>query len=413
MNKKIWIINQYAVPVGESTRQIKLSKFLKQKGYDVTIVCGSKIHNTDKNLITNNEKYRFVEFQGARFLVIKSMDYVSNGVKRILASIKFQHDVMKYLKSADKPDIVISDFAGLFGNRFLKLKTKYKALFILDILDLWPETFVDFGYIKTKGITAPIAKILYAMEHKAYRIADYVIFSFEGGADYIKEKGWDTESGGDVDLKKIRYLNNGIDLDEVREERINNYYEDSDLDSDLFKAIYLGSIREANNVKAIVKGAEKLKEEGLQKIKILIYGDGNKREELENYCKEHNLDNIVFKGRLPIHYAPNVLHRGDVNIFNFEKVPLIRFGISPNKLFMYFASEKPILSTISPNYDLVKNENCGIVIDNDADSIANGLKLFASMPKEEYRVYCENAKRVAEKFDYKKLIDIITEMIDE
>ena len=409
MKKKVWIINQYASPVGESTRQIKLSKFLTEQGYDVTVICGSKVHNQDKNLIQGKEKYRFVEFEGVNFLVVKSDNYATNGLKRILATLKFQKNVLKVAKKLDKPDVVISDFGGLFGNKFLKFKTKYNAKFILEILDLWPETFVDLQYLKRNSV---ITKILYKMEYKTYIKADKVIFSFEGGKDYIVEKKWDLGSGGKVDTDKVFYLNNGIDLDEVLFRRKNSVLEDADLTMQDFKAVYLGSIREANNVKAIVAGAEKLKEQKVGNIKILVYGDGDKKEELEKYCLEKELDNIKFKGRLPIIYAPYVLNQCDVNIFNFEKIPLIRFGISPNKLFMYFASEKPVLSTISPNYDIVKKRDCGLVVDNSGADIAAGLMQIMSMGKDRYNTFCENCKQVAKEFDYKELIKVLVNCIE-
>lgn len=398
--KKIWIINQYAVPNEISKRQLKMSKFLTEHGYDVTIVCGSKVHGTDKNLIQDDRKYIQTEFDGAHFIVVKSMDYAGNGIKRILASIKFERDVMKMAKKMPKPDIVISDFVGLFGNAFLKFKTKYGAKFITDVLDLWPESFVDMGYI---GRNNPITKVLYAMEHKAYRLADYCIFSFEGGKDYIVEKGWDK----DVDLSKVKYLNNGIDLEEVLRQREEYVYEDADLDSDKLKAVYLGSIRQANNVQAIVDGAEALKIRGIEDVDILVYGDGDKREELEKQCAEKGLTNIKFKGRLDIKYAPNVLNRGDLCLFNFEDAPLLRFGCSPNKLFMYFAAEKPVLSTVRPNYDLVEGRECGIVVNNDGESIADGLERIKNLSKEEYEQCCRNSGLVAKEFDYKQLVESV------
>ena len=111
----------------------------------------------------------------------------------------------------------------------LKWKKKYGTKIIYDILDLWPEGFVDMGYLKKDS---PITKILYDMEHKSYREADGIIFSFQGGRDYIIDKGWSKETGGDVDTRDIGYLNNGVDLETVdRNAKINNL-KDADLETD-------------------------------------------------------------------------------------------------------------------------------------------------------------------------------------
>lgn len=404
--KKIWIINQYAVPNEISKRQLKMAKFLTEHDFDVTIVCGSKVHGTDKNLIQDDRKYIEMEFDGARFIVVKSMDYTGNGIKRILASIKFERDVMKMAKKMPKPDIVISDFVGLFGNAFLKFKTQYGAKFITDVLDLWPESFVDMGYI---GRNNPITKVLYAMEHKAYRLADYCIFSFEGGKDYIVEKGWDK----DVDLSKVKYLNNGIDLEEVLRQREEYVYEDADLDSDKFKVVYLGSISEANNPRLLVDTAAVLKERNIDDIIILVYGDGSQRKNLESEAKEKGITNIIFKGRVDIKYAPGILYKTDLCLLNWAPMPLLRFGTSQNKMFMYFSSEKPVLSTVSPAYDLIKRYNNGIIAENNPKSIADGIIKFRYMEQEEYDMYCANSYKVAQDYDYNKLFEILIDILEE
>ena len=407
--KIVWIINPYSVPKTKRTRQIILSQHLTEAGYKVVIVCGSQIHGTVKHLLEGNEKYKFFKFDGAQFLVVRTMTYMGNGAKRVLASILFQYAVWGLRKTVPVPDVVVSDFAGLFGNVFLKYKRKYGTRVIYDVLDLWPEAFFDVGYMKKGSI---LANILYSMEHKSYRDSDGVIFSFEGGRDYIVEKGWDKDSGGDVDINKIGYLNNGVDLKTVDKNRVNLILEDTDLDSDKFKVVYLGAIRRANDLDIVVEAARILQDRREDNIILLIYGDGDHREDLEKRVEEYGLKNIKFKGRLPVEYAPNMLSRCNINIFNFMNVPITRFGLSPNKLFMYLASGKPVLATLKPKYDLVSGRNCGIVTENNPEAIADGIVGFSNMPKQEYELYCRNSRAVAEEFDYKNLVKVLIEHIE-
>lgn len=401
--KRIWIIDQYASWRSLATRQIKFCNILQDYGYDVTIICGSFVHKSNVDLLSKHEKFKYMDIEGAKYLVVKSNSYEGNGFGRVYASLKFQKDVMKIAKKLQKPDIVISDYVGIFGNKFLKFKKKYGALFITDVLDLWPETFVDMGYIKPKSL---VTKILYKMEHKAYSIADYCLFSFEGGADYFIEKKWDTSHGGDLDVNKVRYINNGVDLKEYELHKNAYVLQDADLESNKFKAIYLGSISEANNAELLVETATELSKID-DDIVILVYGDGSQKNELEQRCIQMGLNNIKFKGRLDIKYAPNVLSRGDVNLFNFANIPLLRFGCSPNKLFMYFASGKPVVSSVRPNYDIVAGKNCGIVTDNDAHAFAEGIIKFKNMDKQEYLRYCANCRETAKDFDYKHMVDTV------
>lgn len=407
--KLIWIVNEYSLPLQKRTRQIALSQHLTELGYHVLIVCGSSVRGSKDNLIENDKRFMYKKYDGADFLIIRTRNYSGNSVKRVLVALEFQFLLYMVSKKVQKPDVIVSDFAGLFGYIFLKFKRKYKTKIIYDVLDLWPEDFIDMGYLQRNSV---LAKVLYGMEHKSYKEANSVIFSFEGGKDYIIEKGWDTGSGGDIDINKIGYLNNGVDLETFDKQKTSIILEDPDLDSDLFKAVYLGSINKANEIGLLVRTAKVLQERATTGIIILIYGDGDFKLLLEEEVKTCGLMNIKFKGRLPIEYAPNMLSRCDLNLFNFVNAPFIRFGISPNKLFMYFASGKPILSTISPKYDLVRNRKCGLITRNTAESIATAITTFRNMDKSEYDSYCSNCRSVAEEYDYKKLVSVLVEKIE-
>ncbi len=406
--KVIWLVNQYAAPVQKRTRQTVLSQHLEKQGYKVYILCGSKIHGADDNLIRDKHAYTKVKFDGARFIVIRISDY-SSQIKRVLVSIEFQRRIWRLRNQLPKPDVIVSDFAGLFGNVFLKWKKAYGTRIIYDVLDLWPEDFLDVGFLKKNSIPA---KILFGMEHKAYREADNLIFSMDGGRDYVMEKGWDIGSGGDVDLNKIGALNNGVDLEAVDRNREEFVVHDTDLESGKFKVIYLGSIRRANNVDLIVEAAKILQQQGVENIIILIYGDGDYRENLENKAARLKLSNIKFKGKLDVEYAPYVLSRCDLNLFNFMNAPICRFGLSPNKLFMYFASGRPVLSMVRPKYELVESRECGIVTDNTPQAVAEGIVRFSQMDKTEYEKYCKNCRLVAEEYDYKNLVRVLINQIE-
>lgn len=65
--------------------------------------------------------------------------------------------------------------------------------------------------------THPVAKILYSLEKWIYCKADAVVFTMEGGKKYIADQKWDKANGGNIDLNKIFYINNGVDIKEFEE----------------------------------------------------------------------------------------------------------------------------------------------------------------------------------------------------
>ena len=250
------------------------------------------------------------------------------------------------------------------------------------------------------------------MEHKSYREADGIIFSFQGGRNYIIDKGWSKEVGGDVDTSDIGYLNNGVDLETVDKQKNEFILKDSDLDSQKLKVVYLGSISAFNGLEILVETAKKLQDRNVDDVVILIYGYGNQEKKLKELAAYYGLNNIIFKGRLDKQYAMSLLTRADVNVFTFANTSLLRYGVSPNKLFMYFASGKPVLSMIRPAYDLVEEKKAGISVDNDPDIVADAIIKLKELDKREYQEYCRNARRVAEEYDYKNLVQVLIDKIE-
>ena len=408
MKKTIWIVNEYNFPDAVKSRQTNLCRLLNERGYDCYIISGSSDNKGGSNRVKGKEKLKYVETDEAKGYIIRTPNY-HNSYERVVVSLLFQHRTWVLRKHLPNPDVIISDFAGLFGNCFLKWKKKYSTKIIFDILDLWPEGFIDLGHLSK---TSPIAKVLYSMEHKSYREADGIIFSFQGGRNYIIDKGWSMEVGGDVDTSNIGYLNNGVDLDAVDEQKNKYVFEDSDLDSEKFKFVYLGSISEFNGLEVLVEAARLLQKRNINNVIILVYGYGNQEEQLRRMVSDYGLNNIVFKGKVDKKYAMSLLTKSDVNLFTFKNTPLLKYGVSPNKLFMYFASGKPVLSMIQPAFDLVKQNNAGISVNNIPEEIANVMVNMSNLDMETYQLYCENSRRLAEQYDYKYLVNVLIEHIE-
>ena len=406
--KVIWIVNEYNHPDGVNSRQTNLCRGLIEHGYDAYIISGSSSNKGLENRLNGKEKYRFVETEEAKGFIIYTSNYKRN-YERVLVALEFQRNLWMIRKRLPKPDVIVSDFAGLFGNVFLKWKKKYGTKVIYDILDLWPEGFVDMGYLKKDSL---ITRLLYSMEHKSYREADGIIFSFQGGKEYIIEKGWSKETGGDVDTSNIGYLNNGVNIEVVDQQKSKYVLKDSDLDTNKFKIVYLGSISVFNGLDILVETAKVLHERKIDDIVILVYSFGNQEAKLKKIVSNYGLTNIKFKGKLDKKYAMSLLTQSDVNIFTFANTGLLKYGVSPNKLFMYFASGKPVLSMIKPAYDLVENEMAGISVENKPEIVADAIEKFKMMDTETYMQYCKNARKVAEAYDYSKLVNVLIKYIE-
>ncbi|WP_195268680.1 glycosyltransferase family 4 protein [Eubacterium sp. 1001713B170207_170306_E7] len=408
--KKIWIFNHYAGPPSICTglRHFNFAKYLKQAGYKVTIFVSSAQHNSSINLINDDKKYIEYTEEDIPFVYIKTRQYKGNGKERIKNMFDYYKGVLKVADNFEKPDIIIgSSVHPLACLAAIKLSKKYHCKNIVEIRDLWPESLVEYGIIKRNGL---LSKILYKCEKYLYKKADQLVFTMEGGKDYIVDQGWQD----DIDLSKVHHINNGIDLKEYEYSKENITYKDFDLeDPDTFKVVYIGSIRKVNNIETLVDAAKVLQNTNSENVKILIYGDGNEREALEKRCNEEKIENIVFKGSVDKKYIPYILSKCDLNLMHGVSARLVRYGMSLNKSFDYLASGHPILSDIDAHYDYIINNNAGKKVGCLPENITEGILSFFYLSKDEYNSIGENAEKTALKYDFKNLTEQLIETIEK
>jgi glycosyltransferase involved in cell wall biosynthesis len=403
MKKKIWLINPVAMPPKYEVRiqTLKRAQYLIASGHDVTIIGGSYLHNTSINLITDKSKFIEAEYDGIKFIHIKTNNYSGNGILRFYNLILFNFRLFFLSKKFAKPDVIAQVASIPFDIILHYVAKKFKAKHIVDVVDLWPESFVQYGLISKNN---PLTKLAYLAEKWLYEHADEIVFSMEGGRDYILEKGWDIDSGGKINLNKVHYINNGVDLNDFDLNKKLYKFQDSDLEDDLlFKVIYLGSIRLANNIKLLIDAAELLKDK--KNIRFLIYGDGDDRDYLEEYCNNKQLNNVIFKQKwVELKYVPYVLSKSSLNILNYMPSKILKYGGSQSKSFQYMASGKPICSNIKMGYCPITKYNIGIAKDfNSVNEYANAILSFTEMDTAEYETIYVNARNAVKQYDYKNL----------
>ena len=416
MKKKVWIMNHYATNsyFNKGGRHYWLAENLIKRGYEPTIFCASTRHNSDDFIDTKDGKYIVDESDGIPFVFVKTSKYEGNGLSRVKNMLTFTKNLMsvakEYAEKEGQPDIIMgSSVHPLTLVASIKIAKKFNLPCISEVRDLWPESIVELQDMKRNN---PAIRILYKLEKWIYKKSDRLIFTMEGGKDYIIDNKWDLDNGGPVDTRKVYHINNGINLVSYKANIKDNIYSDHDLDDEsIFKVVYTGSMGRANNVGLIIDAAKEINNNGLN-IKFLMFGDGSEKEKLQKRCIDENIDNVIFKGRVEKACIPNILSRSDLNIFTGNHVDLYRYGLSLNKMFEYFGSGKPTLSNIECGYDIIEKYKCGITVEaGSSKAISDRILKFYNMDSKEYNKYCENALNAAKDYDFAiltdKLIDII------
>lgn len=411
--KNLWIINHYATPpqYGGLNRHHYFAKFLNKYDFETEIVASSAIHNSTVNFISKKSKYRYKKHKvdGVKYLHIKTRQYKGNKFGRVINILQFYFRTIKTLKKLPKPDYIYTSspqpLSAILGIRIAK---KLGVPCITEIRDLWPASLLSYKVIKGKNI---IYKILYLLEKYIYLNSDKIVFTMEKGINYLKEQKYVNK----VDLGKVYYLNNGVDLLLFSANKKEFKIKDDDIDNTkTFKVVYTGSLRYIYDILKIAKVAKIIQDRGYKDIVFLIYGTGTYEESLLEYIKTYKIKNILFKGFIDNKYLPYILSKCDLNLLHGKSTFITKYGMSANKTFLYLASGKPIISTYQEEEGIIEKYKCGLVVDSEkVDDYVAKILYFYNISSEEYKEFSENCLKTAKLFDYKNLTKKLTKILEE
>lgn len=408
MSKKIWILNHYAIPpyMPGGTRHYDLSQELINKGYEVTIFSSGFSHEKKNYFKLFKEKQYIAEDYGKlKFVWLKTTSYKKNNYKRTINMISYLTKILKVVRSFPKPDIIIgSSVHPLAVVAAWWLSKKYKAKFIFEVRDLWPQTPIDMKIINANSITA---KLLYGWEKFMYQKANKIIILFPNAKNYIESKG--------ISSEKIVWIPNGVNL-----ERIENPKQ-LDPDSNLvqllrenknnFKVIYTGAHGPANGLSVIIEAATIL-QRNRNKILFFLIGDGAEKDKLQYDAEKRNLKNINFFSPIPKEQIPDLLRYADLLLHCFAPIDVFKYGISPNKIYDYLASGKPIIMSVKTSNNIVQDARAGITVEpGNPEALAKGILKIEKMMAEEREKLGANGRAYVEKYHNTRVLADVFEKI--
>lgn len=404
MGKKIWIMNHYAITpnMGGITRHFDLAEELVKRGYEVTIFASSFDHKLRVETLRDGEAYREEIVSGVRFVWLRTTAYKKNDIRRAMNMLTFAVQLYRRGKKMEQPDIILaSSFHPLTVISGYFLSKKKKSKFIAEIRDLWPQSAIDMGAIRKNGIPA---KVLKSVEKFMYKRAQKIIVLLPKAVEHVAELG--------IAADKIAYIPNGVVMkrydeaagsDQLSEavSGIINHHQGH------FKALYLGAMGPSYALDNVIQAAKIISSQGYRNIDILMIGDGTKKAELMELCKKENCTNVYFYDPVKKYDVPQILKNIDLCLFNLKDLKVFRFGISPNKLFDYMYSSKPLVFACECSNDLVKEANAGISVPpENPEAFAKAvIELYSMNEEERARLGANGRKYIQQYHDIPVLVD--------
>lgn len=392
----VYYVHQHFSPPGGygNNRSLEFCRRFVKDGFQVTVIT-SKANFPDLGFSCEDKNYIIHNIEGIRVVILNiRYSHFMHYTRRVRAFILFSLRAYYFLKRQSNIDLLyISSTPLLVGMIGIRMKKKYNLPFVFETVDLWPDVPVDMGIIKNRLLQF----FLYRFERQIYQYAEAIITLSDGMREKLYSKG--------VPRNKVYTIYNGTNTDQFYPDTTDFALKRSlGFDHDDFIVIYAGTIGRANAVDFLIRVAACISDEGYDKIKFLIIGDGNRKSEVQKLARQLHTGNVVFKERMPVKDLNRVLQLASAGVVTFAPYPVLETN-SANKFFDYLAAGLPVCINYKGwQATILKQYQCGLAASqNDLKGFADNLLTLYNRPDMLYQFQRNARKPAVNLFDRKML----------
>ena len=358
-------------------RPFYLAREWVRQGHRVQIVAASFSHvRSVQPVVTDAPLHQTIE--GITYCWYPAPSYDGNGLGRVLNIWSFLRQLWtdaKHHARTFKPDVVIASSTYPMdiwvARRIAKLA---RAQLVYEVHDLWPASPMELSGMSKHH---PFIMLCQKAENDAYRDADVVVSMLPKVAQHMAAHG--------LDLRKLHIVPNGISPDEWASEA-------EPLRADLLAHLhtvrasgrtiigYAGSHGLPNALDVLVDAAALTKDD---KFAFVLVGGGMEKARLAQRVASEDLNHVALFDAIPKAQIPSLLKQFDTAYIGWQRTPLYRFGIAPNKLMDYMMAGRVVLHSVEAGNDPVMEAGCGLTVPPEsAQAVADGLRSLAKLPAE-------------------------------
>jgi glycosyltransferase involved in cell wall biosynthesis len=358
-----------------ASRTFENAKRWVQNGHCVTVITCVPSHPNGIVYPGYKDKWRqWDEIEGIKVLRIKTYISANKGfIKRILNYFTYMLSASLFCGMVRDVDVVVSTspqfFCGMAG---LWVSLRKRCKWVLEIRDLWPESIIAVGAIKSRFVI----NVLTRLEVFLYSSARHIISVTHSFKRHIAKMG--------IPSERISIVTNGADLDQFQPQMRNNGIRGALGLDDKFIVSYIGTHGMAHHLETVLEAAGLLTDR--KQIVFLLVGGGAERDRLLQLKAGLQLDNLLMLPQQPKELMPQFLAASDACMVLLKKNDLFKTVI-PSKIFEAMAMERPlILGVEGESREIVEKARCGICIEPEnhrelADAV---LQLYENRNLGEY-----------------------------
>jgi len=235
----------------------------------------------------------------------------------------------------------------------------FGAKIILDFRDAMPEGTMDkFGLAENH----PVVRLLRFVERISMKYAHCILTVHRPFKNLLISRGFDsTKIGIFVNLPDPQLFD--------REQ----YPTLNKPTNEQLRLFHHGTLNEVYNVGLVLEALALLNEWQLGgAVRLTIYGTGPDLVYLQKKTELLNLDNVYFKGRVPLECIPGLIaEQADAGVVPTRSGPVGNYSLS-NKLLEYAVMGKPVIASNLPTFRSVFGENSLLFFEsNSAKELAH------------------------------------------
>jgi putative colanic acid biosynthesis glycosyltransferase WcaI len=347
-------------PDGVSTAVImgELAADFRRAGHDVTVLTTAPHYNRDREAESRQPLTRLwgpllyrSEFQGLRVLHVGMPRKSGRVLSRLLAWTRFHVvSLVAAVMLVRRVDVILAPSPPLtIGICAWLLGWVYRAPFIYNVQELYPDIAIALGAIKNRRIIS----VLLALERFVYARARMVTVIGHGMRRRIVAKA--------VPPERVRLIPNFVDVGYMLPLAKDNAFSRQHGLAGAFVVTYAGNMGPAQGLDTILDAAALLASE--PGLVFLLVGEGSQHARLRATAQERNLANVLVLGHQSYDLVPQIYAASDLCV-----VPLAgQAGADaiPSKVYRIMACERPVLACADAGSDLdelVRRAACGVVV---------------------------------------------------
>ncbi len=383
---KIAMVSQWYDPEGSSAAVPGvISRSLARRGHDVDVLTGFPNYPAGK------------VFSGYR--VRPYSREVMRGVTVHRAPLYASHDTRASRRAANyltyaagaaavgltrlpKPDaVLVHGTPATAAIPALALRAVRRSPFVFHVQDLWPDTVLSSGFLRSGGRALEGSLQRYC--DLVYRAATTVAVTSPGMAEQIAARG--------ISDQKIEFVPNWADEQSFRPAAKDPALAAAVGITRRFTVMYAGNFGDYQALDVLVECARLLRHRS--DIGFALVGGGVEERLLRSTVTREQLDGVTFVPPQPFDRMADILALGDVQLVSLKDLPLFRVTL-PSKLHATLAAGRPILGAVSGDAaEAVTRSGGGVVVPpGSAEAMTGVIVKLADAPPEHVRAMGERGR---------------------